>query len=35
MPQLARVDVYEDRNADKWNMPENYKGQNKFLQDTL
>lgn len=35
MPQLARVDPYENRNADKWNMPENYKGKNLYLRDTL
>lgn len=34
-PQLARTDPYVHRNADVWSMPENYKGQNLVLRDTL
>ncbi len=34
-PQLARTDPYVHRNADVWSMPENFKGQNLVLRDTL
>lgn len=34
-PQLARTDPYVHRNADVWTMPENFKGQNLVLSDTL
>lgn len=35
MPQPSRTDPYERRNVDKWNMPENYRGKNAYLRDTV
>lgn len=35
LPQLNRVDNYQERNADIWTMPENYKGRNLYLRDTI
>lgn len=34
-PQLTRTDAYVHRNSDVWSMPENYKGRNLVLRDTL
>jgi len=35
LPQLQRVDSYQKRNVQTWDMPENYKGQNLYLRDTV
>lgn len=35
LPQLARIDPYENRNSDIYTLPENYKGQNKYLGETI
>lgn len=35
MPTLQRSDPYEKRNTAVWDMPENYKGQNLTLRDTV
>lgn len=35
MPTLARVDPYEGRNVQFWTLPENYKGRNLYLKDTI
>jgi len=34
-PGPSRMDPYEQRNISKWNMPENYKGKNYYLGDTV
>jgi len=31
----SRTDPYEQRNSEKWNMPENYRGKNMYLRDTV
>ncbi len=35
MPTLQRTDSYEKRNVAIWDMPENYKGQNLTLRETV
>ena len=35
MPQLQRSDPYEHRNVSTYTLPENYKGQNLYLRDTI
>lgn len=35
LPAQQRTDPYERRNVDKWNMPENYRGKNAYLRDTV
>lgn len=35
MPQLARSDPYEHRNVSTFTLPENYKGQNLYVRDTI
>lgn len=35
LPTLQRSDPYEKRNVSVWDMPENYKGKNYYLRDTV
>lgn len=34
-PTIGRQSAYQKRNVDKFNMPENYVGQNLYLRDTM
>lgn len=34
-PSVSRTDNYQHRNVDVWTLPENYKGQNLVLRDTI
>lgn len=35
VPQTLKTDGYERRAVDKWNMPENYRGKNLYIRDTI